>query len=282
MKKILALLLLSATALTAPAQPQKQNSELKVISFNIRLGSDWSRPLDGPHFWDFRKEAVLRMIAAESPDAIGMQEVLPGQLHYLDSALSDYRRIGVGREDGKEQGECMAVYFKKERFELLKSATCWLSETPRQPSKGWDAACHRTVTIVLLRDRLTHKELLYMNTHLDHVGLTARAESVKLLARLAAEWVPQEVPLIIGGDMNTAEQDSIFDALTASGFAKARQSALATDNEQPYNAFGKGQPQQIDHFFCRGIRLKVFRTLKDDYGVPYISDHYPVEIIFDL
>lgn len=281
MKKLTTILLILIAA-WSPSQAQAPGGGLKVISFNIRLGSDWSRPHDGPHFWDFRKEAVVRMIAAEAPDAIGMQEVLPNQLRYLDSALAGYQRIGVGREDGREQGECMAVFFKRERFELLKSATYWLSETPGQPGKGWDAACHRTVTMVLLRDRLTHKELLYMNTHLDHVGLTARAESVKLLARLAGEWVPQDTPLIIGGDMNTAEQDSVFDALTAGGFAKARQAAPVTDNEQSYNAFGKGQPQQIDHFFCRGIRLAAFRTLKDDYGVPYISDHYPVAITFDL
>ena len=49
-----------------------------------------------------------------------------------------------------------------------------------------------------------------------------------------------------------------------------------------YNAFGKGQGSPIDHFFVRNIEVKEFRILDGDYGVPYISDHYPIEIVIEL
>ena len=149
-------------------------------TFNIRNSSAWSTQHDGINCWANRRAAVASMIAQEQPDAIGLQEVLNDQLHFLDSALVDYERIGVGRDDGDTNGECMAVYFRKDRFLLEKSATYWLSETPTAVSRGWDAACKRTVTMVLLEDRETHYEWLYMNTHLDHVGAIARAEADEL------------------------------------------------------------------------------------------------------
>ena len=38
----------------------------------------------------------------------------------------------------------------------------------------------------------------------------------------------------------------------------------------------------IDHFFVRKMKVKQFRTLDGDYGVPYISDHYPIEMVIRL
>lgn len=269
------------TVLISGCGRHNDESQLSFISFNIRLGSDWSRGQDSLNYWDYRKEAVLRMISQENPDAIGMQEVLPNQLQYLDSALAEYGRIGVGREDGKEEGESMAVFYKKDRFELVKSHTYWLSETPDSVSMGWDAACFRTVTMVLLKDKKTQREMLYMNTHLDHVSAIARAESMKLLTRLAKEWVSEDTPLLLGGDMNTSADDTIFNTLIACGFDKARDVAEVSDNEITYNAFGKEPPKQIDHYFCRGLKIKEFHTLNGDYGVPYVSDHYPIKILFE-
>jgi endonuclease/exonuclease/phosphatase family metal-dependent hydrolase len=273
------ILTLSACRQNQPAEPQSHN--LKFISFNIRLGSEWSKEQDGENYWDNRKEAVVGMIRQENPDAIGMQEVLPNQLAYLDSALTDYQRIGVGREDGKSQGEHMAIFFKKDRLELVKGATYWLSQTPDSVSLGWDAACHRTVTMALLRDRQTDRQMLYMNTHLDHMGPIARAGSTELLSQLAAQWAPDSIPVLIGGDMNSNERDTIFNAFSRAGLANCRDLAPVSDTAYTYNAFGKDNPNRIDHFFHRGLTLKSFRTLNGDYGIPYISDHYPVELIFE-
>ena len=78
--------------------------------------------------------------------------------------------MGVGRDDGAEKGEFMAVYYLRDRFELLDSGTFWLSETPDKVSRGWDGACNRTVTWVELKDRKSGKEFFYFNTHLDHKG----------------------------------------------------------------------------------------------------------------
>ena len=259
---------------------QETRDEVKVISFNVRNSSEMSERQDGAYYWAYRKDAVAKMLLAESPDAIGLQEALIDQVAFFDGALVGYQRVGVGRDDGATEGEWMAIYFRRDRFNLVKSATYWLSETPDKPSRGWDAACRRTVTVVQLRDRVSGKEWVYMNTHLDHVGKTARAESTKELRKLADEW--SEFPIVIGGDMNSGLEDTIFQIFTEAGLLSARDFAPISDNKLTYNAYGKGKANQIDHFFVRKLRPLAFRTLDGDYDVPYVSDHYPVMMSFEL
>jgi len=252
--------------------------ELKIISFNIRYNS-WDN-IDGENGWPYRKASVAKMIEQEKPLAIGLQEALIDQLQYLDSALPSYRRIGLGRDDGKEAGEFMAIYYNTDAVELLSGETRWLSATPETPSKGWDAACFRTVTKARFKIKESGKEFIYLNTHLDHVGKTARAESAKLIASLAKD-IEEGTPIILGGDMNSTIDDEIFQSFYAEGLKAARELAPKkhSDNRITYNAYGKDKGAVIDHFFVRGVKVKSFRTLDGDYGVPYISDHYPIEIV---
>ena len=51
----------------------------------------------------------------------------------LDSALTDYTSVGVGRDDGAKGGEMNPVFFRKERFDMVRTITFWLSDTPEVP-----------------------------------------------------------------------------------------------------------------------------------------------------
>ena len=144
MKKI-ALLLLLAASFSMPAFAADGAESIKLISYNLRN----SHGKDG------------EMIRREAPDVFGVQEGLIDQLHYIDAECPQYARVGVGRDDGAEKGEFMAVYYLRDRFELLDSGTFWLSETPDKVSRGWDGACNRTVTWVELKDRKSGKEFFY-------------------------------------------------------------------------------------------------------------------------
>ncbi|MBP5527451.1 MAG: endonuclease/exonuclease/phosphatase family protein [Bacteroidales bacterium] len=264
----------------------KPADELKIVSFNIRYNS--YENIDGENGWPNRKEAVVRMINEEKPAAIGLQEALIDQLQYLDSCLPEYRRIGVGRDDGEEAGEFMAIYYDTTRLELELDQTLWLSDTPLQPSLGWDAACRRTVTIAFFRDRKSRKVFCYLNTHLDHVGKTARAEGAGLIAALLnpdpQDWVlcDSHTPVILGGDMNSTIDDTIFNAFYNVGLKPAREMTDSISNAITYNGYGKEDGKVIDHFFVKDLKVVSFRTLDGDFGVPYISDHYPIEVVIKL
>lgn len=272
--RLLLAVVLFGTATVAGAQ------EVKLISFNIRYNPYYQT--DGENCWDNRRDAVVKMIRKEAPAAIGLQEALIDQLSYLDGKLVNYRRVGVGRDNGQNEGEFMAIYYDVDQLELVGYNTRWLSSTPGRVSRGWDAACKRTVTIARFRVKSTGKEFYYLNTHLDHVGPVARVESTHLIAALVEQRIVDSIPLIVGGDMNSTIEDTIFNSFYGIGMQAARDMARISSHAITYNAFGKRDGRAIDHFFVRNLSVKRFRTLNRNYGVPYISDHYPIEILVDL
>ena len=144
----------------------------KIISYNVRRG-DLAKD-DGKNAWKKRRHATVEMIRREIPSVFGLQEALNNQVQYIANNFPQYGFVGVGRDDGKLGGEIMAIFYLKEKFSLLDSGTYWLSKTPEKVSRGWDAACNRTLTWVKLQEKATGKTFFYFNTHLDHKGDTAR------------------------------------------------------------------------------------------------------------
>jgi endonuclease/exonuclease/phosphatase family metal-dependent hydrolase len=95
-------------------------------------------------------------------DIVGIQEALASQVKDLAGRLPDFSWFGVGRDDGLDQGEFMAIFYLKERFEVIKHSTFWLSETPEHPGRGWDAACNRIVTWGEFKDNKTGKVFYHL------------------------------------------------------------------------------------------------------------------------
>ena len=268
MKRILIILVAALTLSSC------QDKYLTVMSLNVRYNGAWEN--DGENAWQYRRDAMAAMIQEEMPDAVGMQEVLPDQKAWLDSTLGKhYRSIGVGRDDGDTLGESMCIYYNYNRLKLIDWHTYWLSETPDSVSFGWDAACRRTVTVATFEDVYTGRDFTYLNTHLDHVGREARQNSVLQLCSIASQ---HEGALILGGDMNSGIEDSIFLPLAKEGLLSARDIAPVSDTAYTFTGFGKHNPSRIDNFFVRDMQVASFKTLNGDYGVPYISDHYPIVI----
>lgn len=199
-------MLMNLSTLTA-----EEKSPVRVMSFNIRYGT----AADGENHWDKRKEFLVETIKAFDPDILGTQETLGFQRDYLANQLPGYAHLGVGRTDGKGEGEMMAVYYKKDRFEKLGEGHFWLSETPdKVGSKSWDSSLPRMVTWVKLRDRKypDAQPVLHLNTHFDHRGPTARLESAKLL-RKKIEELGNGCAVIVTGDFNAAEGSEPYRAL---------------------------------------------------------------------
>ena len=259
-------------------------SYYKIISFNVRYSS--APEIDGDNRWELRRDAAVKMVAEQKPIAMGLQEACPDQIDFLDLNLTGYKHIGVGRDDGKRAGEMMAIYYDTTRLTLLDSGTFWLSETPEKVSLGWDAACNRTCTWGHFKMKDTDFEFLYFNTHLDHLGSLARKNSIKLIVAKMTELNPDNVPVFLSGDFNSTTDDPIFDPLKAS-LKDAREVSAISDKIITYNGFGTvtDNPNTrkewvIDHIFFSGVNPMAFRVLNGNYGVPFISDHYPIAFTF--
>src|SRR5690606_25573145 len=88
--------------------------DVKVMTYNLRFDN----PGDGFNSWTYRKAAVAELIKSEKPAFAGTQEGLWHQLAYLDSVLTGYRYIGVGRDDGATRGEYCALFYDTAQFEV--------------------------------------------------------------------------------------------------------------------------------------------------------------------
>ena len=274
MKKFLTTLLCAAAFLGVVSC--NRTSEIKVMSYNIRLSSGTEKA-DSIYHWQHRKEASLNLMHEERPTVFGLQEACPDQMDYMVENLPEYGYIGVGRDDGKRKGEFMSIFYKKEEVELIDGGTFWLSETPDEVSKGWDAACFRTCTWALLKKKDTGKKFVYMNTHLDHMGKVAREESIKLIVERAEKLTGGKLPVFITADFNSPTSNAIFKPMQEA-MLDARVEAPVTDDRGTLNCWGTTPPGVvIDHVFFRGAEAQKFEVLRDkDYGAPYVSDHYPV------
>ena len=272
MKKLLMAALLPLLALSC--QPGNVTEPLPVMSFNVRYGT----AKDGDHVWENRKDAACAMILDQRPAVFGVQEALDFQLTYFQEHCPGYKYVGVGREDGVSDGEHMAVFYDTERIELLEWGTYWLSETPFQPSLGWDAACRRTATWTLLKDKVAGRNFYFVNTHLDHVGKEARRKGLLLLVDRIAAMNPDGYPMVLTGDMNVYPDDPCLDELRTL-MEDARQTASETDNDYTWHDWGKvsGNPP-IDYVFYAGFAgCDKFAVVRQPYlGVDYVSDHFPV------
>ncbi|MBO6080916.1 MAG: endonuclease/exonuclease/phosphatase family protein [Bacteroidales bacterium] len=274
MKKLLAILLLFACAIATNAQ----NDTVTVISFNIR----YNNPDDGDNIWENRRDNAVIMVNMENPDFLCVQEAYYVQLSYLLNSLQKYSYIGLGRDDGKQGGEHMAILYRKDRFEVVEHGDFWLSETPDVCSRGWDAVCHRIVTWGYFLDKQTGKHVYCFNTHLDHVGEVARRESVKLITQRIKEIVKdKKAPVFLTGDFNSDINSEIFDPLKKV-MKQARKDAPVTDNKGTFNGWGSAPNNiVIDHIFYKNAKPMVFKTLNENkYGRALISDHYPIKGVF--
>ena len=274
MKKI-ALLLLAAVMvlpMNAANKEKKDENTLKVMSYNIRLGS----ANDGTNSWGLRYPATAEMIKDQMPDIFGVQEALASQIRFIEDNFVDYKSVGVGREDGKKDGEHMSIFWNKKTVSLLKWGTFWLSETPEKPSMGWDAACKRTATWALMKCKKTGKKFYYVNTHLDHKGVEAQKNGLKLIVDRIDDINPEGYPMILTGDFNITPDNPNLVELD-SKMQSVRKVAEKTDNHDTFNGWGKGKGI-IDYIYASGFSAyPEYQTVTKRYADrKFVSDHYPI------
>ncbi len=253
-----------------------QATELQVMSFNIR----WNNPDDGENAWPHRKQHVAGIIKNRGVDIVGLQEALIGQIEYLESALDDYAWFGIGRDDGEKAGEFTAIFYRKDRFDLLDEGTFWCSQTPDKPGFGWDAVCNRTATWGKFKDKNNGREFFLFNTHYDHVGKVAREKSARLLIERIKN-LGDDTTVLVTGDFNCPPGSPPYKILTDAVLQDARLISV-TDHQGPAGTFTgfnpKAEPSKpIDYIFVSpNVQVQTHAFIDQTFSGKLPSDHYPV------
>lgn len=276
----LAVLACAAAGASLPAA----DAPVRVMSFNIR----YATAPDGDNAWDKRKDFLAETVRTFDPDLLGTQETLAGQRDFLAEKLPGHAAFAAGRDDGKDAGEMAAVFYRTARFDKLGGGHFWLSPTPAATgSKGWDAALPRIATWVKLRDRTAPAGLpvLFLNTHFDHRGQQARAESARLVRAKLVE-LGAGCRLVVTGDFNAGEGTDPYTALFADAAGKPSPVVdsfrVARPDRGPDEATFSGfraaaRGERIDWIGCSrdwDVRLAgIDRTARAGRSP---SDHFPV------
>ena len=279
---------LSSDEAPREAQSPREPVNIRILTHNIRYAT--GAPFKGEEKWPIRCPRLCsELVFNSTPNPatfICLQEVLHNQLVDILAALGgEWEYIGVGREDGKEVGEYSPIFYRPSVWKLKTWVTVWLSETPRVPSKGWDAASTRIATVGQFIHIESGRLIIVVSTHLDDQGAKSRKESAKLIlgvldleASLAGAHA-----VLLAGDFNSPPDDEAYQIVTApdSGMLDVHDMVPRKKqygNEVTFTGFSdESDPSRIDFIFSRkkdNIKYGTFAVLANrfDDGV-YSSDH---------
>lgn len=274
MKRSILLLLVALWQLNLTAQ---KVTPINIASFNLRLNT----ASDGENSWPHRKDFVVDLIRYHEFDIIGTQEAFHGQIVDL-LTMEEFAYTGSGRDDGLQGGEHAAIFYKKERFELLQSGDYWLSETPDKPSLGWDATCcHRVCSWAQFLDKENGISFFVFNAHFDHEGVVAREESGKLMVKKIRE-IAGTLPVVFCGDLNSTPE-----TVQVKHIAGHLHDAFDISETKPYGPVGTFSgfklnaplKDRIDYVFVsKDFKVTKYSALTDFQNNRFPSDHLPVVV----
>lgn len=262
MKRVYIIVALILATLSASAQ------DLVVASYNVR--NDNSGDTKRGNGWAQRCAVICNQIEWNDIDIFGAQEVKRNQIDDMLGELEGYAYVGVGRDDGKDKGEFSPIFYNTERFKLLDQGTFWISETPEKVGvKGWDAALPRICSYARLQDKVTKKKFWFFNLHMDHIGVEARKEGAKLIARKITQMCGEE-PAFVSGDFNVDQNNEAYKTIVSQGVLadSYEKSAKRYNTTGTFNSFDPNlyTNSRIDHIFVtEHIIVHQYNVLTDSY-----------------
>lgn len=256
---------------------------LKIATFNLRMDT----PSDGENAWFHRKDMMNDLIRFYGFDLFGTQEGFTHQLNDI-LRLSDYRFIGVGRDDGKDAGEHCAIFYRSDRFKVLDQGDFWLSEHPEKPGRGWDGTCcNRICTWGKFEDLKNHKQFYFFNVHYEYEGDVARRESSNLMiSRIKS--IAGNQPVFLTGDFNAFPTEEPIRILNDSGFLN---DSYKITKEAPfgpvctyhgYDSTIKTE-ERLDYIWVTdSIQIDKYGVLTNTLYGHTPSDHFPVMVVAEF
>lgn len=252
----------------------EQSDEITIMSTNVRCYS----PEDiFKKSWFYRAHLVIDDINSVKPDIIGFQEVSPLHYNYIVKSMQGYLHEMAYRDDFVLSEGC-PIFYRADKYERIDSGSFWLSNTPDVMSKDWGSAHYRICVYIILRDKVSGKEFVVFNTHLDHVSDEARIEGIKVVLNKIAEF--GDLPAFLMGDLN-AKPSSLTIQSTKEAFDDAHDIAVSADDGPTYHKWGTQMDRErIDYIMISKGASEVleYRIVNNCYNGVYSSDHASIYI----
>jgi len=256
-----------------PDTPDTITQELTVMSFNVwtDIGSIGER-ING----------VKQTILNEQPDSFGLQEAHEFWRLRLWWALRRDYGIAAWRGRYFGIGEATPIFYRKDKYCVVKKGVFWLSDNPGVASMGWDADLPRVAGYVVLKDKRTGFTYVHFNAHFDHRGSNARANSAALIADRINEM---GLPAVFTADVNAVPDSRPTLYLEAGGLIDLREAAPGADRGFTLHGYsGHSSGVVIDYIYANHYlrEAKQFKVIRDQYDGMFPSDHFAVAATLTL
>ena len=264
-----------------------------TLTNSIKVMTQNTRDADDPDGNSMAKrfDRFCLLLADYQPDIIGTQE--HSYTWYVlfektfkkmkgDEGFPHYTVVGdsMNGPDAKG-GSRNAILFRTDRFDLVETDTFWLSDTPEVPSAIGHGAHKRNCTWVLLKDKETERNVLAVNTHLDHTSEDLRLQQIAVIMEYLAQNVG-DYPVFFTGDFNTTSRSQTYGVVTEA-FSDARTTArkdLSTVSGTYHGYSDGGRGAVIDHVFHNDKAEPItYEIVSKSFG-GFVSDHYGVLVEF--
>lgn len=248
--------------------------KLKIITSNIRFANSG----DGIHSWKERRPLLQNIYQTFGADLVGTQEGRIQQLKELDADLPDLELVDSHR-NWIDERMYPCLFLNPKTITLERSGDLWLSETPDVPgSSSFSSAFPRLCTWAEITLKETGKQLMIVNTHLDHILQTTRQEQVRVLIKEISKI--NDRPVIIMGDFNESPLTEIKKELMNAFHLKDPWVEKNYAEETSHHGFlgeESDDGDRIDwiliptNYDCVELTLE-----KRSFNEIFPSDHYPI------
>jgi len=257
----------------------KPSEKLNIMTLNV---CSWS--FDGKDL-ETRVKNISKAILNNEIDSLGVQEATPYWMNALNEKLSEsYSFVGVGSNTALDykssedaEDEFTAIFYLKDKFNVVDSGYFWLSETPEEISYGWGSAYRRICTWVILENKHTKTQYVHINAHFDNASSEARRNSIGMILEKVKEF--KDLPVVFTGDLNFLEKSMGYKDITSDVLKDTK--ALAKDTMHS-STFHNADPNAYKDFVLDyilindGFKALKYEVVKKRYDFRYISDHHAV------
>ncbi|WP_353195659.1 endonuclease/exonuclease/phosphatase family protein [Parapedobacter defluvii] len=259
-------------------QPSTEKTQFRAATYNIRYDADADK--QSGNGWDVRKGALSGVIRNHQFDVFGTQEGHANQLADLKGMLPGFDYVGYPYGGKGDLHNC-ATFYRTALFEVLDSGVFWFSETPDEPSIGWDATDRRICNWTKFKVKETGKEFFFFNVHFYWRLEVAKRESGPVLVRKVKE-IAGEAPAICVGDFNSTVETSQIKAIKTllhDAYDRSKTPPQGVENTNLGGGIFQGEPKnRIDYIFLTPhFEVENYKVISDVYNDNhYPSDHLPV------
>ncbi len=223
-----------------------------------------------------RSIAIKQMIQQYQPDIIGVQEMNQTMYTALSDLFDTYEIHGESRHS-KHNDEYCSILFKKEKYELLKTKTLWLSNSPIIPSsKHPFSQFPRIVTYAYLKDKKTNQTFTVYNTHLDSNFELVRHFQARALSQIIQD-TQKGAYTILTGDFNCNSLSSAY-KIIQTPFMDLVDDSIGSTLRGTFGSI-RYHHIPIDHIFISPKCKKSHVTkITSKFSNIYPTDHFPIYV----